>query len=72
MLAGIGEAEFQSLFRGSPVTRARYSGYLRNVAVAMGNSALPEFRAPLERLAASGDPVVEEHALWALARLDRA
>jgi epoxyqueuosine reductase len=68
-LASIGEDEFRSMFRGSPVSRARYSGFLRNVAVAMGSRGLEKFRAPLERLAASSDPVVAEHARWALSRL---
>jgi epoxyqueuosine reductase len=71
MLADIGEEEFGAMFRGSPVTRARYSGFLRNVAVAMGNAGLAEFRGPLERLAQSADPLVADHARWALARLDR-
>ena len=56
------------MFRGTPVTRAKYRGFLRNVAVAMGNARLGKFRAPLERLAASDDPVVAEHARWALAQ----
>jgi epoxyqueuosine reductase len=68
-LAGIGEEEFHAMFRGSPVTRAHYSGFLRNVAVAMGNRGLAEFRAPLHRLTQSADPVVAENARWALARL---
>jgi epoxyqueuosine reductase len=68
-LAAIGEDEFRAMFRGTPVTRARYRGFLRNVAVAMGSLALPEFRAPLEKLAASRDPLVAEHARWALARI---
>jgi epoxyqueuosine reductase len=69
MLAGIGEEEFGSMFRATPVTRARYAGFLRNVAVAMGNSGLPEFRAPLERLASYGNPLIAEHARWALERI---
>lgn len=68
-LAAIGEREFREMFRGAPVTRARYSGFLRNVAVAMGNSGLGRFRPPLERLAQCGDAVVAEHARWALERL---
>ncbi|HEX8984537.1 MAG TPA: tRNA epoxyqueuosine(34) reductase QueG [Bryobacteraceae bacterium] len=68
-LAAIGPDEFRAMFRGSPVSRARYSGFLRNVAIAMGNSGMEKFRAPLEKLAASGDAVVEEHARWALSRL---
>jgi epoxyqueuosine reductase len=68
-LAAIGEGEFRALFHGAPVTRARYSGFLRNVAVAMGNRGLAQFRAPLERLAMSPDGIVAEHARWALERL---
>ena len=68
-LATLTEEEFRSMFRSSPVARAKYSGFLRNVAVAMGASRLAKFREPLERLAASADPLVSEHARWALARL---
>jgi epoxyqueuosine reductase len=68
-LAAIGEAEFSQMFRGTPITRAKYPGFLRNVAVAMGNARRPEFRAPLERLAASPDPLVASHARWALGQL---
>jgi epoxyqueuosine reductase len=66
-LAAVTEDEFRSLYRGTPVTRARYSGFLRNVAVAMGNRRLEKFRAPLQNLAASRDPVVAEAARWGLA-----
>jgi epoxyqueuosine reductase len=68
-LAALSEPEFRDLFRGTPITRARYSGFLRNVAVAMGNARLPQFRAPLEKLAASADPIVASHARWALTQL---
>jgi epoxyqueuosine reductase len=68
-LANLSEQEFRSLFRGTPVTRARYSGFLRNVAVAMGNAGLETFRQPLEKLAASEDPLVAEHAQWGLQQL---
>jgi epoxyqueuosine reductase len=68
-LARLTEQEFRDKFRGTPVTRARYTGFLRNVAIAMGNSGRAEFRPPLEGLAASGDVVVAEAARWALAEL---
>jgi epoxyqueuosine reductase len=68
-LAAIGKAEWDAMFRGTPPGRARHAGFLRNVAVAMGNARLERFRAPLERLAASADVVVAEHARWALGRL---
>jgi epoxyqueuosine reductase len=53
-LAALGEAEFRDLFRHTPVTRAKYAGFLR---------------APLEKLAASPEVLVAEHARWALEQL---
>ncbi len=69
-LAALSEAEFRAMFRTSAVKRAKYSGFLRNVAVAMGASRLAKFREPLERLSESDDALVAEHARWALGRLD--
>ncbi len=66
-LAALSETEFREMFRDSPIPRARYSGFLRNVAIAMGNAKQEKFRAPLEMLAASPDPTVAESARWALA-----
>lgn len=71
-LAALGEQEFRQMFRDTPVPRAKYRGFLRNVAVAMGNAGLEKFRDPLLRLAAFPDPVVAEHAQWAIARLREA
>jgi len=68
-LAAISEAEFTEMFRSSPLARARYSGFLRNVAVAMGNSGNPRFLEPLRKLAERGDELVREHSLWALERI---
>ena len=70
-MAGLTEQEFREMFRGSPVKRARYEGFLRNVAVAMGNARRPEFREPLQRLAAHPLKLVAEHARWALVQFDR-
>jgi len=68
-LARLTEDEFREMFRSSPVRRAKYTGFLRNVAVAMGNAGLEKFREPLQKLAQSGEPLVEEHARWALEQL---
>ncbi len=68
-MGAISEAEFRAMFRGTPVTRAKYSGFLRNVAVAMGNTGSEKFRAPLKRLAESADEGVAEHARWGLQRI---
>ncbi|HTM49729.1 MAG TPA: tRNA epoxyqueuosine(34) reductase QueG [Bryobacteraceae bacterium] len=69
-LAELTEEEFREMFRSSPIRRSRYSGFLRNVAIAMGNARAENFRRPLENLAASADPIVAEHALWALGQLN--
>ncbi|MCO5353104.1 MAG: tRNA epoxyqueuosine(34) reductase QueG [Bryobacteraceae bacterium] len=71
-LAMMTAEEFRARFRRTPLWRAKYQGLLRNVAVAMGNSGDGRHRAALERLAGSGDAVVEEHARWALKRLEEA
>jgi epoxyqueuosine reductase len=70
-LAGLDEEGFRARFRRSPVKRAKRRGLLRNVALALGNTR-DRSRAPLlERLAADEDPLVREHALWALRKLER-
>jgi len=69
-LAALSEAEFRDLFRDTPVPRARYSGFLRNVAIAMGNARLEKFRAPLQRLSEFTEPLVAESAYWALRQLE--
>jgi epoxyqueuosine reductase len=71
-LAGLSDEAFREAFRRNPVKRAKRRGLLRNVAVALGNSGDPARRPVLDRLAADEDPLVREHARWALDRLDRA
>ena len=69
-LAAMTEEEYREKFRRSAVKRAKYTGLMRNLAVAMGNSGDPRHRARLERWTAGEDATVAEHARWALARLD--
>lgn len=68
-LAAVTEQEFARMFHGTPVARARYAGFLRNVAAAMGALGEPRFREPLTRLASHPDALVREHAAWALERV---
>ena len=59
--------EFKRKFTGSPVLRAKRRGYLRNVAVALGNQGDPAALPALERAAAEDpEPLVREHAAWAV------
>jgi epoxyqueuosine reductase len=69
-LASLSAAEFHDLFRGSPIERTKYRGFMRNVVVAMGNAGLAEYREPLERLATHDDAVISSHAEWALRQLE--
>ncbi|HEX3661295.1 MAG TPA: tRNA epoxyqueuosine(34) reductase QueG [Acidobacteriaceae bacterium] len=68
-LGAMGEADFERWFNGSPVRRAKYSGFRRNVAIAMGNSGQARFAATLENWANDADPVLAETARWAIRKL---
>ncbi|HEX8984032.1 MAG TPA: tRNA epoxyqueuosine(34) reductase QueG [Bryobacteraceae bacterium] len=68
-LAALGEGEFREMFRPTPVIRARYTGFLRNVALAMGASGLARFGPVLENLAEHTEPLVRDTARAALVRL---
>ncbi len=68
-LAEMQQEEFQVVFRGSPVQRAKLSGLRRNAVIAMGNSGNKKFLPTLKRLCEDSDSVVAEHARWALATL---
>ncbi len=58
-LAAMTEAGFREAFRASPMKRAKYRGFLRNVAVAMGNSGNRDFLPILEQLAQHEDPLIQ-------------
>jgi len=53
----------------TPVLRAKYQGFRRNVAIALGNARLETARAALLDCAANeSDAVVREAAQWALSQ----
>ena len=68
-LSTLGPEEFSRTFTASPVKRAKWRGFMRNVAIAMGNSGSREYVPDLERLLRAGDPMVAEHAAWALEKI---
>jgi len=68
-LARLDQASFSERFRKSAVKRTRRRGLLRNVAVALGNAGDASHVPVLERMAEDPDPLVREHALWALGKL---
>jgi epoxyqueuosine reductase len=62
--------DFNRKFAGSPVQRARRRGYLRNIAVAIGNlkdqEAVPDL---LWLLDIEPEPLIRTHAAWALGQM---
>ncbi len=65
-LARLTPEEFRANFRGSPVKRAKRSGLLRNVVIAMANSGEERFVEILRKLCDDEDAIVAEHARWGL------
>jgi len=68
-LAAWREEDFRRILARSPIKRIKYRGWLRNLCVVMGNSGDRRLVPWLEVAAAHPDPLVREHAAWALGRL---
>jgi epoxyqueuosine reductase len=60
---------FRKLFARSPIKRIKRARFLRNVCVALGNTGTPEDMPALHRAAADADPLIAEHAAWAIRRI---
>ncbi len=61
---------FNRKYRGTPLSRARRRGYLRNVCVALGNRADPADVPALARvLIHEPEPLARGHAAWALGQI---
>lgn len=63
--------EFNQRFKGSPVKRAKRRGYLRNVAVALGNMGDMYALPVLQKALSDEEPMVREHAQWAIQQIQR-
>ena len=70
-LLALDDAEFKQKFRGTPILRTKRRGLLRNVCVALGNVGTMEALPALERAASNPDPLIAEHARWAIERINR-
>ena len=71
-LAALDDAAFRRLFAGGPVKRIGRNRFVRNVLIAIGNSAEPALLPAAHPLLADPDPVVAEAAAWAVSRLESA
>jgi epoxyqueuosine reductase len=67
----ISTQEFNQRFKRSPIKRAKRRGYLRNVAVVLGNTgnmlALPVLQNALK----DEEPMVRAHAQWAIGKIEQ-
>ena len=63
------EIAWDDFSRGSALRRGKRAGFLRNVAVALGNWGSPAAVPALVRALGDGEPLVRGHAAWALGRV---
>lgn len=63
------DEQFRALFRGSPIKRIKRRGFLRNVCVALGNAGTDADLAALQRAATDPEPLIAEHARWAIEQI---
>ncbi|MFL5617323.1 MAG: tRNA epoxyqueuosine(34) reductase QueG [Gemmatimonadaceae bacterium] len=68
-LLAMTQEEFSAAFRNSPMKRAKLRGLKRNAAVVLANVGTGVDVDALTRALDDGEPLVREHAAWALARL---
>jgi epoxyqueuosine reductase len=60
---------FNQQFKGSPVKRTKRRGYLRNIAVALGNTGDMHHLPVLQNALNDDEPMVREHAAWAIDKI---
>ena len=68
-LLALDDVGFRERFRGSAITRTKRRGLARNIAVALGNRrtlAPRELEALIAARDHDTDPVVRDHAAWAV------
>jgi epoxyqueuosine reductase len=62
--------EFNRKFKNNPIKRAKHKGYLRNIAIALGNSKDAAAVPALKKVLNHPEPMVREHANWALKQIE--
>ena len=67
-ILGLSQEEFSAAFRKSPMKRAKLRGLKRNAAVVLRNVGTADDVDVLTRALGDEEPLVCEHAVWALAR----
>jgi epoxyqueuosine reductase len=68
-LLQLDDAGFKTKFAGTPMLRTKRRGLLRNVCVALGNAGDASALPALEKAAHDPEPLIAEHARWAMEQL---
>ncbi|MHB1224118.1 MAG: tRNA epoxyqueuosine(34) reductase QueG [Gemmatimonadaceae bacterium] len=71
-LLAMSQEEFSAAFKGSPMKRAKLRGLKRNAAVVLGNVGTAKDVDVLTCALDDPEPLVREHAAWALGRIGHA
>jgi len=65
-------SEFNQRFKKSPIARAKRRGYLRNLAVVIGNTGNADDIPILEQALQDDEPLIRDHAKWAIKNIHSA
>ncbi|MEP7085989.1 MAG: tRNA epoxyqueuosine(34) reductase QueG [Gemmatimonadota bacterium] len=68
-LLAMSQSELSAALKGSPMKRAKRRGLARNAAVALGNVGVADDLPALEAALSHDEPLVRQHAAWALTQL---
>lgn len=67
----LSDEQFRRLFSKSPIKRTKRPRFLRNVCVALGNTGTAADLPALQTAASDPDPLIAEHAEWAIAEIKK-
>jgi epoxyqueuosine reductase len=68
-ILGLDEATFRKRYSGTPLMRAKWEGMRRNACIVLGNRRDPAALPALRKAQADPDPVIRDHAAWAIERV---
>lgn len=60
------DEDFRTVFAKSPIKRIKRPRFLRNVCIALGNTGTTDDLPALTQAAADPEPLISEHAAWAI------
>ena len=66
---GLTQEEFSTRFKGSPIKRTKRRGYLRNIAIALGNRGEEDALPTLMKAQEDEEPLVRDAAAWATGKV---